>query len=351
MEATSSRPAPGKKKKARESFSPLVEDEAYPSSPSDGDCRADSSFLLSKVGAWLLGLGLGLTTISLLSSSTPHGLAPSPATARTTPTSLLQPPLPPPPLPPLISWLTPNPVDLSNSTCALVGGSNSVLQHNFGAQIDAHDVVVRVNRMFDASVDSFSALARKLGRRTDIFFQDSCDHNSDDFEFRHVGGDWESCRPPEKSCPFGSIVYRGNTASSEPLCTGETQNGEALRRKAASSIIAVGIEADIVVDSVLQFRELRVEGGGGDSSDGDDANDNEPTTGLHAVVLFGLACKSVDLYAFGGDGTIDGHTISADHGLAMEHELLSSLSNHRPIANMPSLVQHLWDKSNIRVIC
>eukprot|EP00899_Mesostigma_viride_P004709 jgi/Mesvir1/14239/Mv09677-RA.2 len=69
-------------------------------------------------------------------------------------------------------------LNITGKTCALVGSSDALLGCTMGAEIDAHEVVVRLN---DAPTAGFE---KNVGSRTDVRFQGMARHN-----YRE-GGEW-----------------------------------------------------------------------------------------------------------------------------------------------------------------
>ena len=78
-----------------------------------------------------------------------------------------------------------------------------------------------------------------------------------------------------------------------------------------------------------------------------DADGTEPTTGFHAVLMFGLACKSVDLYGYMDSGTQDGHVMHSSHGIEKEHALYGQLLRGERIAHMPDAMRDAWAAANV----
>mmetsp|Transcript_24716 Transcript_24716/g.57402 ORF Transcript_24716/g.57402 Transcript_24716/m.57402 type:complete len:139 (-) Transcript_24716:46-462(-) len=49
------------------------------------------------------------------------------------------------------------------------------------------------------------------------------------------------------------------------------------------------------------------------------------TSGLNALFTFAPLCEEVDMYGFGGGGTVDGHGIGRVHSLEKEHDFMRRL--------------------------
>ena len=214
------------------------------------------------------------------------------------------------------------------------------MEADWGVEIEANDVVIRVNRLpVDRSRERF------FGSRSDIFFLDRCSvTDSGLIHYEPVGGGGtHTCNSHDRgSCPFNAVVYRGNTQVWEASCLGEMQHDDGARAAARSSHIPWGVESDIVTKAVLALRNY---------APGKDLS-NKPTTGFHAVVLFSLACKSVRLYGFAGSSTVDGHKMSADHGIEKEHRLLTRLEAKTLNASeMNYALRMWWPYTNLTVVC
>ena len=238
----------------------------------------------------------------------------------------------------------------TEGTCAVIGGGRGLLGGSFGAEIDQADVVVRVNRLPRANGED----ATDLGRRTDAFFMDQCSMVAAAYEggavyVTYLGGARETCnlrteplRNDSLSCPFTTLILRGNDARWEPHCSGETQKGDAVRDAAAVSVVHVGVQTDALLEAVFDLRGFHA------------PDTNLPTTGLHALVAVGLLCSHVRLYGFAGTPTVDGHEEAGDHNIGAEHALLAELvakgDRLEPLA-MSMTFRQAWAETNVTVVC
>ena len=211
---------------------------------------------------------------------------------------------------------------------------------DWGAEIESNDVVIRVNRL-----PADSSREREIGARCDVFFVDRCSvSDSGRIQYDPIGGgETRSCDSHDDgNCPFHAVIFRGNTQVWEPACLGETQHEAGARSAAQSSYIPWGVESDLVAEAVLALRDY----------DPDGSVDHKPTTGFHAAIVFSLACKSVRLYGFAGSDTVDGHAISADHGLEREHQLLRQLeAKTLPSSKMNNVLRAWWSDTDMTVVC
>lgn len=177
--------------------------------------------------------------------------------------------------------------------CALVGGSPSVLREPRGAEIDAHDSVLRVNAHGLAP-----ALAPHVGRRTTAFFL--------------VGTE-----------PMMSVARNRSLATGAIFAPRFHAAYEALRREQMPD--RGGPQLLALAGPCVRYRARRIAL-------------RPPTTGLEAVLFALLACDSVDLYGFGEASMPDGsvHVDAVDvkrerharqtlfqfHGIAHERQLI-----------------------------
>eukprot|EP00747_Dinoflagellata_sp_TGD_P181483 gnl/TRDRNA2_/TRDRNA2_35344_c0_seq1.p1 gnl/TRDRNA2_/TRDRNA2_35344_c0~~gnl/TRDRNA2_/TRDRNA2_35344_c0_seq1.p1 ORF type:complete len:313 (-),score=17.27 gnl/TRDRNA2_/TRDRNA2_35344_c0_seq1:22-960(-) len=216
--------------------------------------------------------------------------------------------------------------------CAVVGSGAGLHGEAYGAEIDKHDVVIRVNRLPPRD----GSLARKIGKRTDVYFLDSCEPSSN-LRVRFVGGEPGLCNTAhDHDCDFGALILRGNTERfKSPKCVGETKRKKYFLHEAAKSRIPWGIVTDVVTDAALDMTEPHY-----------------PSSGFHAAIVMALECKSVRLYGFVGTETVDGHPI-VGHDLELEHKKLSMLM-HSGLQALPPALQGVipaaWPATNVSAL-
>ena len=274
------------------------------------------------------------------------------------PPVVLPPLLPPPQLPisrppllPAVKWW-PSPrsspdnavlQSRNEGTCAVVGGGYGLVEGSFGAEIDEADVVVRVNRLpRPGGVDTAD-----LGRRTDAYFKDQCHMNHAEvnghFALTYVGGGLGYCNlMSSTSCPFTTLILRGNDARWEPGCIGETQQHAFIRDAAAITAVHIGVETDLLLEAVFDLRGFQA------------PSTNKPTTGLHALVAVALLCSHVRLYGFAGTLTVDGHEEDGFHNIEAEHALLAELAakgDRLERLAIPATLRQAWAGTNVTVVC
>ena len=235
---------------------------------------------------------------------------------------------------------------MRDSHCAVVGSGGGLVGSGFGGQIDAADVVIRVNRL-PVSNEKSQRVSADVGQRTDIYFVDRClpkAHGTvqlmyigrSELSNRTLGCQSRSAAGEPGKCPFKAVVYRGNTRRWQPSCVSE--HSRHLHAIASRSHIATGIQSDAISDAVYDLLGFQPPA------------HNKPTTGFHAALTFAFECRSVRLYGFEGAMTSDGHMLNlADHNVLMEHKLLARLSNrslHVPIGNRSRVAP-----ADVRVVC
>ena len=168
-------------------------------------------------------------------------------------------------------------------------------------------------------------------------------------DVKYNGGAVETCnlrtvplRSDSSSCPFSTLILRGNDARWEYGCSGEIHHNDPIRDAAARSAVHLGVETDLLLEAVYDLRSFHPPGA------------NKPTTGLHALVAMGLLCSHVRLYGFAGTATVDGHEESADHDIAAEHALLTKLvakGDRLESLAMSATFRQAWAEANVTVIC
>ena len=267
------------------------------------------------------------------------------------------PPLPPPARP-SIRWHT-APPDLRFARCAVVGSGSSLVGRSLGQEIDAHDLVARINslpqpdRFFRGRDQAMRRRGQDIGEKTDLLFGTFCQisachggtaqHGCSALDQDCSGGQcWPRLlvqshfRPDDscstvgaRACNFSAMVFKASSKHDE-WC-GRYGSGEtAVRAAAGASNLPLGVQENYVSEMVHHVRRS-----GGEYQ-------GFPTTGFHAVVTLGLACDSVDLYGFSGESTADNHQISSNHRIAVEHAALNALIQK-------SLSQHDFPDPRARV--
>lgn len=206
--------------------------------------------------------------------------------------------------------------------CALVGSSADMLGRTQGQEIDAHDTVIRVNRLPSAEYyDDF-------GKKTDIYFAEpgmrmlKVDGYATTFlGGKNFGGSESKClfasgkmegdlSPLEESddedvdCPFASIVFKGTDAEQYGLSWKSRFPEDEPGWNVTKSSIPMGYQSSGVNSAAGLFSGLE---------------HAEPTSGFQALLTFAPICSSLTVYGFTGTSTSDQHAISEKHDMVIEH--------------------------------
>mmetsp|Transcript_83666 Transcript_83666/g.270492 ORF Transcript_83666/g.270492 Transcript_83666/m.270492 type:complete len:491 (+) Transcript_83666:84-1556(+) len=192
--------------------------------------------------------------------------------------------------------------------CALIGSAAFLKGRSSGKEIDAHDTVIRVNRIPTPKYfDDF-------GQRTDVLFTGL---QADGYKlytqkgmwYRLMGGKIKLCAFNATDCPFAALVLKGSDSSEYGQLWEARYPLGSPGWKPKKSTFPLGHQAEIVNQFAYRL-----------------ANGMRPSNGLHAFVTFGLLCNSLKLYGFSGKGTADGHNVKAHvHDIHQEHKTMYSI--------------------------
>jgi hypothetical protein len=210
-----------------------------------------------------------------------------------------------------ITWLHDLPLTQHASpSCAIVGSGATLLGRHLGARIEAHQLVVRVNRLAEQASDA------DLGSRTDVLFSklsryDARTHTL--VPFATAGSKPIRCpivasQAPISKCPFRAIVFRYDRSNN----TNSLRVMTSLKTAALNSYLSLGLEHPDIYVAVHTIAGT---------------NTSEATTGFHAVHTFRTICGRISLFGFVGNATLDGHRI-INHRLDLEHKLLHDMQIH-----------------------
>lgn len=210
-----------------------------------------------------------------------------------------------------------------NVRCALVGSGALLAGRGLGPTIDAHDLVLRVNRLpFPAASSRHVA---DVGARTSVWFSKMCrlQHGAlrlQVMDSRYPNGEADpgpeglcplggpnSKKGGAHSCPFDAFVARGgaNETGLKKKCYADGMRALAGRRAAA---FPIGLTSGWLFELANQLH-------GG----------TEASTGLHAVLAFAPQCAGgLRLYGFSGNATLDGHKMG--HAVAKEHAVINEMA-------------------------
>lgn len=200
--------------------------------------------------------------------------------------------------------------------CAMVGSAASLQGQARGPEIDAHDTVVRMNRLPPPE------LHRDMGQRTDIYFKNLLSdftHNRTRVWYMEApskqrkgksnnppGGWCQHRHPSKKGCEFGAILYEG--ASKE-----QQRKLKWLSPRPEMSL-PYARQSDLLHVAEHSFALF------GDGK-------KVPSAGFKAFLTCAVLCNSISLYGFAGTSTLDGHFLAhTRHDLEMEHAVLERLA-------------------------
>ena len=223
-----------------------------------------------------------------------------------------------------LSWSVESSFILGADTrCALVGSGNGLRGRRLGREIDAHDVVIRINRLHNVSDPVWVA---DLGRKTTVYYTKVCSLHSESMRvWGHStlqGGHNNEGNPLVWFCPLASpppatghcsigaiaMKYQANR------CTSHAMAAVQGRMRAAAPTIPIALETPEASRAADALRP-----------DKPDA-----TTGFHAYYDFAAECRHMSIYGFTGEATLDGHAIDG-HNVSVEHGVLRALVAANPL--------------------
>jgi hypothetical protein len=195
--------------------------------------------------------------------------------------------------------------------CAVVGSASSMLGSGKGPAIDAHDTVIRVNRV---PTEEFWS---DFGQRTDILFTSAMSDERPAFiktgqRYTKLGRGGKALCPfvsdsSLEPCPFKSLVLKD---------ADEKTRWEKLYPENSAGWLPNASQFPIA-------RESRIAG----SFIWQLVDGKRPTTGFHAFLLFTALCDRLSLYGFSGKSTADGHPIKERfHNVTREHEIIAQVA-------------------------
>jgi hypothetical protein len=204
-----------------------------------------------------------------------------------------------------ITWLNRIPLTASKQpSCAIVGSGSMLYGRRFGTYIDAHDLVIRVNRLpltGNMSVD--------IGNRTDVWFSKLCRVKVKGLEFQVIGktGVYQQCSyagwlRDRQICPFKAFVFRYAHGTGVGKIDSCRKNLRYVNRAAARADFAIGEERADTFKAAFRIAP-------------------NPTTGLHAVLTSRSLCASISLFGFSGNG----HPLK-NHEIEKEHQVLRKMA-------------------------
>jgi len=187
----------------------------------------------------------------------------------------------------------------SFKSCALVGSSARLHESELGKEIDAHDTVIRLNRL---PTKEFKA---NIGQKTDVYFKNTlADISRHDgrnlLKVISLGGREDYCdmnRGGGVCSTFTSLIYEGADD------TTHLKKDKVAFPYAYQSSALHSFEHSFP----LHLSLIR------------------PSCGMKAIFTFAMLCESLDIYGFGGNLTVDQHPIG--HDLPAEHRFQGKLGS------------------------
>lgn len=194
-----------------------------------------------------------------------------------------------------------NDTGLQFGSCALVGTSSMMRGRGYGAEIDEHDTVIRVNRL--PIGDYFP----DFGERTDLFFTEEKHVEKTGFNIEFMDGEQRQCGtvPNRTNCaPFEAFAWL-NVQSNQWV----EQFGKHLEKHPESMFIGATKPKVACIANLLLNQNSRMT----PTKDWQKTTWREQSTGFGAFLVFGYLCRDLRLYGFGGVGSAD-----AGHGAQVE---------------------------------
>lgn len=213
----------------------------------------------------------------------------------------------------------------SFKSCAIVGGGDVLAGAGRGAEIDAHDFVVRVNRL------PTKPFFEDFGAKTSVLFSlaQGYIHGKGRVAVMAKGSDVAThvakCNVPRDQlselCHFDALMLWSFSFNS-------SDHGKTGTAKSVRDILSVWNETDIPIGfptmEVRESAQLMLTANGLEEG-------HQPTSGFMAVATFAPVCDKLTLYGFAGKGkgdeSADGHPVSTRHEYSLEHSLINRIMN------------------------
>mmetsp|Transcript_65423 Transcript_65423/g.202687 ORF Transcript_65423/g.202687 Transcript_65423/m.202687 type:complete len:331 (+) Transcript_65423:94-1086(+) len=205
--------------------------------------------------------------------------------------------------------------------CALVGSSHDLEGAGLGREIDAHDTVVRVNRL------PIAAYFNDFGSRTDVLFtapvQDSMEqYGPRGQNYVEMDGARRICGW-ESYCPFTSVMLKGaDTYECGRVFTERFPPSSPGWRPPASAKTGVAHQVESVNAMAYELLDY-------------DAHWKRPTNGFQAFLTLVHVCSHLDVYGFSGTETADGHEMRIHlHDVEAEHRVIDQIIKGEELATL-----------------
>lgn len=246
--------------------------------------------------------------------------------------------------------------------CALVGGGKILDKAKHGTAIDAHDTVIRVNRLPGSHFDD-------LGRKCTVAFVNKLSNFATTHaSLIYTGGKRVRCAH-KKTCDCEAVIFEGSPVN---VWSGHGPKGAKALREAQTTVLN---ESRGVVSQghsvyrqtkALHYFEHNLPAvpyafkGRVDRLIKDPiakwGYTSKPSGGLKAFLTFVHFCSSLTLFGFGGTGSIDGH-VEVGHNFKAEHLLFDKLANFShggnlfPTAFKGHFFKHQFASFQNRILC
>jgi len=217
-----------------------------------------------------------------------------------------------------------------------MGSAASLNGKGLGAEIDAHDTVVRINRL------PTKEIAKDLGEKATIYFKNwQKDFRADGVwtiyfgEGAGVEGNNMSHRCywkdlPSKDCPFESVFFSKINPFYVNLFgpkTGQQEEGKHFGAYAKPLPLPDSFRVGEDTKAMRHLFQHVAE-----ANRNADGTWHIMSAGMMAFLSFAPLCDSISLYGFTGTGPLDNHIITPGrHDFAQEHRFLNKLADGREV--------------------
>lgn len=188
--------------------------------------------------------------------------------------------------------------------CALVSSADNLRGRALGADIDAHSIVIRINRL------PTEAFREDFGNRTDILWANHWE--ADTGHVTLLGPPKADCKH-ELSHPkcFASRDCHGGGEGCPTMAV--VSERQSIHKRWRHAPVPTFTMIPKVMKAVMSLKYCYA----------------RPSAGFWAFVTFLPTCRKMTLYGFSGTGTADGHVMFSKHSFDAEHGLYRQLARHQ----------------------
>eukprot|EP00927_Polykrikos_kofoidii_P036688 TRINITY_DN30973_c0_g2_i3.p1 TRINITY_DN30973_c0_g2~~TRINITY_DN30973_c0_g2_i3.p1 ORF type:complete len:515 (+),score=53.22 TRINITY_DN30973_c0_g2_i3:63-1547(+) len=234
------------------------------------------------------------------------------------------------------------PTSIRFDRCAIVGGSANLLGKKRGEAIDAHDTIIRVNKL------PTKKFFTDFGAKTHIYFTNPYflrGWRCTNYPVQYMGRNSDLCELGHRGkCKgdFQAIVWKG---ADEPF-RNKGKNSWSKQFEKNCSVQCKSVPCAIQTDHLNRaaFKLLNIRG-------------KEPTTGFHAFLTFSTICNSLRLFGFGGGWkTFDNHVMLKTHTYEEEWNFWEKIRtgtlkvDKRAPRSLKSALKRLISSGNLTII-